>query len=101
MTGFEKFVEAMASGDMSFRDTAIRDEVGDFIIDTVWAVDCGWETGILKKELEENWIIVEEYPNQEKAVKGHEKWIKSIKENPNQELKECRTAEEWFFGNKY
>ena len=96
MTGFTKFMELLASGDMSFRKNAITDEVGDIVIDTVCTVDCGWETGILKEG--KIWIIVEEYPNEEEAKNGHKKWIDIMKKNPNRKLKECRTAEEWFTG---
>jgi len=32
----------------------------------------------------DKWIIVEEYPDKELATKGHEKWVKILKKNPNQ-----------------
>ena len=38
---------------------------------------------------------MEEYKNEEFAKNGHRKWINKIKENPEIELKQCRTAEEW------
>ncbi len=57
----------------------------------------GWETGIKVKE---TWIIVEYYNNFEEALKGHEKWVKECRENPNQEFKNAKSDEEWFFGSE-
>ncbi len=95
MTGLTKFLGSLASGDRSFRKIAFRDDVKGLTIDTVNTFDCGWETGIKKNG---EWIIVEEYSDEQRAKKGHKKWIKSIKENPIQELEHCRTAMEWAFG---
>jgi hypothetical protein len=55
-------------------------------VDTVVAFDTEkWETGV---STDGNWIIVEQYPNREKAVIGHKKWIKLMKDNPSRKLKD-------------
>jgi len=95
MGNFKRFGEMLVDKNQSWRNTAMTDEINGLMIDTCYAPDVEkWETGILKGK----WIIVEEYEDEKEAKKGHEKWIKKIKENSNQELKVCRTAEEWFAG---
>jgi len=95
MSGLTKFMGTLATGDTSFRETAMNIKIRNLVIDTVESPDCGWETGIKKNG---EWIIVEEYPNKKEAKKGHKEWIKSIKENPTQKLKQCRSVEDWAFG---
>lgn len=99
MTGLTKFMSSVAdgtAGGKEIRKDALREEFKGIVIDTCDTTDCGWETGI---EVKGNaWVIVEEYPNKEEAIKGHKKWVKSLKENPTQELKDCRSAEDWAFG---
>ena len=77
--------KASATGEIAnVRASAITTKVGDFTIDTCNTVDAGWETGIKPKDV--LWVIVQRYPNEKSAIKGHEKWIESLKDNPDQEL---------------
>jgi len=94
---FGKFLEGMVTNTLSDRSTALREEFKGIIVDTCYCSDVGcWETGIKVKE--ESFVIVEEYKDEEEAKKGHKKWVSKLKKNPKLKLKECRTAEEWFFG---
>lgn len=76
----------MAIGNNYWRDGALTTEIGDIIIDTIMTVfDTGLpETGIKRKG--SDWIIVEQYETLEQAIKGHDKWIESVKSNPNQKF---------------
>ena len=54
-----------------------RDEINGFIISTCDTTDEGFETALVDK----NGVhIVERYPNEEEAAKGHEKWIFFIRD---------------------
>ena len=54
-----------------------RDDIDGFTIPTCWTTDEGFETAIIDKHKVH---IVERYPNEIEAGKGHEKWIKFIRE---------------------
>lgn len=98
MTGFIKFMEQIATGNFNYSEaTRIRDEVNGLSIDTCNTYDMGWETGIKVKG---TWIIVEHYSDGEKAIKGHEKWVKECRENPNQEFKNDKKITDWFCGDE-
>lgn len=58
----------------------IRDEVGDYTIDTCDTIDAGYETAIWKDN--NPMIIVERYDTWENSKKGHKKWCKFCKNNP-------------------
>lgn len=69
-----------------------------FVVDTCFTPDTNaWETGIKKND--ESWIIVEEYETRTLAEKGHKNWVNKLKKNPKIKLNQCRTSEEWFFGD--
>jgi len=92
----ERFIEMLLNTQRNWRETALTDSIGNQTIDTCYAPDTQkWETGI---ERDGKWIIVEQYGDEEEARKGHNKWVKKIKHSPKMPLKECQTAEEWFFG---
>lgn len=80
-------LEVIVSGENKWRKDALRNEdLGHIIIDTCVGFDTHeWETGITQDN-EKTWTIVEQYPSYEEVVKGHEKWIKTMKEDPEQEL---------------
>ncbi len=87
-----KFLTEMLTGDMSFRDKALTEEINGIIIDTVCPIDTDkWETGIKPKG--GDWVVVEQYKNQKEAKKGHLKWINKIKKNPKQKLIDCNVWE--------
>ncbi|MCH7568460.1 MAG: hypothetical protein IIA87_03480 [Nanoarchaeota archaeon] len=93
------FLNTIISGDMRFRDDVFNDEFKGIIIDTVLTSDTGkWETGIKRKNIEGEWIIVEMYENREEAKTKHEEWVKRLKKDPKMKLKDCITPEEWAFG---
>jgi len=79
----EGYDSAMAS----FRAGALREENDKFIVDTCVGFDTGiWETGIAKGG--GNMVIVEQYKDAEEAAKGHEKWVRKMIADPNQELED-------------
>lgn len=57
-------------------------EVGEYLVDTCYTRDCGFETAILKND--GDWIVVEYYKNLSEAKKGHEKWCKFCETNPKE-----------------
>ena len=90
-----EFLNDIASGDDSWRETALRDEINGIIIDTIFAPDiCKWETGIQK---DNRWIIVKHYKDINEAKSGHKKWVELIKVNPNTKLKSIMNTEDWLF----
>ncbi len=67
------------------REDMFRTELDNAIIDTCIAFDTNeWETGINRGG---DWIIVEQYSTRDKAKKGHNKWLKKLKTNPDIKLK--------------
>jgi len=75
--------------DVSGRDKALTDEIGDITIDTCIPSDTGvWETGILRQSVEGKWVIVSQYESSEEAKKGHNQWVNLMKEEPTCELKD-------------
>ena len=54
------------------RVAAGRDRVKDYMIDTCYTSDCGWETAVWRGC--SRLVIVEYYSSQEKAIEGHDKW---------------------------
>ena len=82
-------LQAAAMGGASLdRTDALRDEFDNIVVDTCCAFDTGtWETGISKNS-GEDWKIVEQFPSQEDALKGHKNWVDTMKQNPDIELKD-------------
>ena len=70
----------------NIRAEALNVKAGKFEIDTCYTVDAGWETGI--KPDGEVWIIVERYADKDQAKVGHDRWVKSLTDNPEQELRD-------------
>jgi len=69
-----------------FRKDVFRTEGEGWVVDTCKPPDTNlWETGI-SRDGEKTWSIVEQYKNRDEAKKGHEKWVKLMRENPNREL---------------
>ncbi len=84
-------IEAMKTsiieGELPERKDVFREETVRYIVDTVKAFDTGmWETGIEKSG--DDWVIVEQYENREKAKTGHDKWVKQMEQNPKRKLKD-------------
>lgn len=72
------------------REDVFREENDVFIVDTCVAYDTHmWETCIFTQDRYMGGVIVEQYKNKEKAKAGHDKWVKVMENNPNQELKDC------------
>ena len=69
------------------RDDVFRhEEAGGFIVDTCAAFDTHeWETGVFATPTS-SCLIVEQYPDREAAKIGHDKWVQSMKDDPEQEL---------------
>lgn len=66
-------------------DNRLRDKTTDYTVDTVFARDTGsWETGI--ERFGREWVIVEEYPDEERAKAGHKKWLDAMVTDPKQPL---------------
>ena len=83
--GIVKTMETMSGITNIDRTDVFRDKIGKVIVDTVEAFDTKeWETGILQSG---DWIIVQQYENQDEASIGHKKWLKKMKENPKRKLK--------------
>ena len=67
-------------------DKVFRVEEDDWIVDTCIAHDTEtWETGINQNK---KWIVVEQYKTEKEAEKGHSKWVKLMRENPEIELED-------------
>ena len=72
-----------------FRKDVYNDVIGDITIDTAKAFDTRmWETGIERKSIEGEWIIVEQYKSKEEAEKKHKKWVELMKSTPKMELED-------------
>lgn len=68
------------NNDYDKADKAGHDIVGDYTIDTCDTMDQGYETAMWKGD--GDIIIVERYPNKERAEVGHAKWCEFAKTNP-------------------
>lgn len=68
------------NNDYTKADKVGRDTVGAYTIDTCDTVDQGYETAMWKDE--GNIIIVERYPDKERAETGHAKWVEFAKTKP-------------------
>ena len=68
MNNFFDFLDAINNlrGEVVGRDT-----VGDYLVDTYYTADCGWETAICKNDY---WIVVQRYKTLEEAKTGHNIW---------------------------
>jgi len=96
MGNLKRLINTLNSDD-DWRTDALTDKINNHSIDTCFCPDVQkWETGI---EREGKWYIVVEYPTKEDAIKGHKAWCEKIRKNSSLELKECRDAVEWFFGD--
>lgn len=60
----------------------LRTEVNDFIIDSCYTFDAGYETAICKNN--GDWIIVERYSTFGIMEVGHKKWCKFCETNPSE-----------------
>ena len=60
----------------------LRTEVNDFIIDSCYTFDAGYETAISKSD--DKWVIVERYSTFEIMEAGHKKWCKYCESNPTE-----------------
>jgi hypothetical protein len=73
-------------GNEYWRDGCLTESWDNIVVDTIMTCfDTGLpETGIQRNN--EPWVVVEQYDTQEDAEKGHAKWIKIMKEDPNTKL---------------
>ena len=58
-----------------------RTNINDYVIDTAYASDYGYETAIWKNG-QHDMAIVERYAYKNKAIEGHNKWVEFCKTNP-------------------
>ena len=72
MDSFEDLLFGIFNNNRDFSDLVGRDIVGDYIIDTCYTIDQGYETAVWVEGGEI--IIVQRYPNRELAEKGHKVW---------------------------
>jgi len=97
---FLRFIEQLGNPTQLKRDRedALTNKINGFTVDTCFARDVlAWETGI-KKDKNKHFIIVEEYPSKEDAVKKHKEWVSKVEKDKDFELVECRYPMKWFFG---
>lgn len=83
--------------DRSFRDDALNTEIEidntTITIDTCCPTDTKkWETGI--KRGDEDWAIIEDYESKTEAEKGHNKWVKAVRDSPDMILEDI-LFEKW------
>ena len=86
LTGALKSLGAIASGSLGRidREDALTDKFNRITVDTCLTSDTGfWETGILREEGEDKWIIVSQYRSGEEAEEEHDKWVAYMKETPD------------------
>jgi hypothetical protein len=80
------------SGLEKLRKDAIVDKFNGTTVDTVVAYDTGlWETAVDKGD---GFVVVEDYDDKLQAKKGHKKWVKVMKADPEKELKDIN-IEAW------
>ena len=68
------------NNDYSKADKVGHDVIGDYTIDTCDTVDQGYETAMWKGD--GDIIIVERYPDKERAEAGHAKWVEFAETKP-------------------
>ena len=66
--------------DLEKENKVLTTKVGNYIIDSCYTFDAGYETGIAKENYA--WIIVENYNSYDEMKKGHEKWCKYCEKKP-------------------
>ena len=87
-TGALNFLGAMATGQMGPIEQ-IQTKLDSIIVDTALPPDTNiWETGIKRKDIEGEWVIVEQYENKEHAKAGHDKWVKMMTDVPDLPIKD-------------
>lgn len=88
MEGAMNFIATLAT-ENPYPDKQITSKLKDIVVDTALPKDTNiWETGIERENIEGKWVIVEQYPNEDVAKIGHEKWVKLMTESPNFPLKD-------------
>lgn len=88
MTGVLNFMMAMALDNPSPYQQ-ITTKLEGITVDTSLPKDTNtWETGIERLNIEGKWVIVEQYPDEEAAKVGQEKWVKMMTEYPDYPLKD-------------
>lgn len=87
-TGLFNFLNALASEKKSTGH--ITTELYDnTIVDTCLPSDTDiWETGIRRSNIENKWIIADQYENEEKAKEGHKKWVNILSDYPDYPLED-------------
>lgn len=89
LSALEMMKDQALGKDVSGRDTAMTDKIGDITIDTCVPSDTGvWETGIKRDSVERKWVIVSQYESDEEAERGHKQWVKLMEEKPKCKLKD-------------
>lgn len=64
----------------NYKDVVGTDEVGDYLVDTCYTADAGYETAI--KKWGGKWIIVRRYASREEAKEYHRDWVEFCKTAP-------------------
>ncbi len=59
----------------------LRNTIDNYIVDSCWTFDSGYETAIWTKE-KQHVVIVEHYDTKEKMAEGHKKWCEKVKKKP-------------------
>ena len=85
ITGLLQFLSSGMQGPLEHW----TEKLPDIVVDTCLPSDTNiWETGIERRKIEGEWVIVEQYPDEEAAKVGHLKWIKTMEEYPDFLLKD-------------
>jgi hypothetical protein len=91
------FIESLKDPEGAFkrnRATATTTKLHNdtIVVDTCLPADTNlYETGITRTNIEGKWVIVEQYPNKEEALIGHNTWVKLMAEYPDFPLKDIDT----------
>lgn len=80
MDSFENLLFGLFNNNRKETDVVGNDEVGDYVIDTCYTIDAGYETAVWKDC--GDIIIVQRYPDRKSAEKGHSIWCGVCKLNP-------------------
>lgn len=62
----------------------LRNNINNYIVDSCYAWDEGYETAIWNNKTGKKMVIVERYDSFENMQKGHEKWCKFCENNPKE-----------------
>ena len=86
LMGVMNFLATGMKGPHEQISTKVSDTI---VVDTSLPRDTNiWETGIERTEIEDKWVIVEQYQDKEHAEVGHKRWSDQMAEFPDYPLKD-------------